>query len=186
MTPERATVITDQYPASAPLSFPYRTCLRRNPLHTAPQAQACCSKTPRRLGTMWRARQCLPSFSGAEEEAFLFATRKGTPLNMNNFLRRTTKPAASRARPERRFEDHPRSAGIVPCGREPSGVPQNLRDPHAGSGQPEGHSGTSPAFDAGDDDQPLHPADSGERSRSRGITGREAQSYEAKAVKSGV
>jgi integrase len=39
-------------------------------------------------------------------EAFLFATRNGTPLNMNNFLRRTIKPAAERARATA-LKDHP-------------------------------------------------------------------------------
>lgn len=42
--------------------------------------------------------QWIDAMDNKQPEAFLFATRNGTPLNMNNFLRRTIKPAAERAR----------------------------------------------------------------------------------------
>jgi len=46
-------------------------------------------------------------------EAFLFPSRKGTPINLNNFLNRTLKPAAEKARAKMKLEGRAIPAGFL-------------------------------------------------------------------------
>lgn len=85
-----------------------------------PEARVVKPKTEASISDVWVPRglraelECwLEQMADKRPEAFLFSSRKGTPINLNNFLNRSLKPAAEKALAKMKLEGRPTPAGFL-------------------------------------------------------------------------